>query len=127
MTAACFLAICRPFLLCQVVQWSSTIPEQDQKPGQGSSEHNSTLCRLCNPNWRTNAHATLYRGDFEREMRASVLNKLPSVLREREFPCWKWKEFDKGFACVSDSLPPGTSAVCSAVNVLGPVKDLTPC
>jgi hypothetical protein len=45
----------------------------------------------------------LYRGEFQREVRAAVLNKLPGVLREKEFPCQKWKEFDKGFACVSDA------------------------
>ncbi|KAK9918446.1 hypothetical protein WJX75_004149 [Coccomyxa subellipsoidea] len=39
------------------------------------------------------------RGEFQREVRAAVLNKLPGVLREKEFPCQKWKEFDKGFAC----------------------------
>ncbi|EIE19636.1 WD40 repeat-like protein [Coccomyxa subellipsoidea C-169] len=55
-------------------------------------------------------------GDFEREMRASVLNKLPSVLREREFPCWRWKEFDKGFAC--EWLNPETVVVGTKCNKL---------
>ncbi|BDA46679.1 DDB1- and CUL4-associated factor 12 [Coccomyxa sp. Obi] len=45
-------------------------------------------------------HAGLHtRGDFEREIRTALLNRLPTVMREREFPCWVWKEFDKAFAC----------------------------
>ncbi len=43
----------------------------------------------------------LCRGEFEREIRTALLNRLPTVMREREFPCWAWKEFDKAFACVS--------------------------
>lgn len=43
----------------------------------------------------------LCRGAYETEARKAVLNRLPAVLREIEFPCWEWKEHDKAFACVS--------------------------
>ena len=42
----------------------------------------------------------LGRGAFQTEARKALLNRLPSVLQEREFPTWKWMEYNKAFTCV---------------------------
>ena len=46
------------------------------------------------------------RRRVQREVREALLNKVPACLQESEFPCWRWKEYDKAFACVSTQNPP---------------------
>ena len=31
---------------------------------------------------------------------------MPACLQESEFPCWRWQEYDKAFACVRPHPPP---------------------
>ncbi len=45
-------------------------------------------------------HGLLRRGAFQTEARGALLNRLPSVLEQREFPTWDWKEYNKAFTCV---------------------------
>ncbi|CAL5228259.1 g11362 [Coccomyxa viridis] len=35
----------------------------------------------------------------QREVKEALLNKVPACLQESEFPCWRWQEYDKAFAC----------------------------
>ena len=48
-------------------------------------------------------HASRRRN--QRELKEALLNKVPACLQESEFPCWRWQEYDKAFACVSAQPP----------------------
>ena len=53
----------------------------------------------------------LCRGAFRTEARKALLNRLPEVLQEREFPTWEWKDYNKAFVCVR-STPPLPAGGC---------------